>query len=162
MPITSQGNIFQAAANNQLTIIFGHIGFNLMNHYWTVFKQQHATLSSVRDPFVSLNNQAIEWAPDRWLWFIAAAENNGMSDEQLKNQLDHALAWAANHNIGSVLTNGIGNTDLGRDSAANQRSHHQRVNWLKNYARDAEQQYGLIIELISLNDVFVKNESTAS
>lgn len=37
MPTLSQGNIFDAAKRTALTVVFGHIGFNVMSVCWRAF-----------------------------------------------------------------------------------------------------------------------------
>lgn len=79
-----------------------------------------------------------------------------MTEAQLINALDAAFAWASRNQIASVATNGVADTDHGHDTAANRRSDEKRAALLKDYAKQAEQKYNFAIELISLNDVFVR------
>jgi len=157
MPHLSQGDIFQAASRLQLAIVFGHIGFNEMRQRWVDFAAKQAQLSHVRDPFTELAGGAVEWAPGKWLWFAEEQENHGMTDAQLTDTLDAALSWASQNGIASVATNGIANTDHGLITADNRISDEQRALYLEDYAKQAEQKYGLAVELISLNDVFIRN-----
>lgn len=157
MPHLSQGNIFQAASRVQLAVVFGHVGFNEMRQRWVDFAANQAQLNHVRDPFTELAGHAVEWSPGRWLWFVAEQENHGMTNAQLTEALDAAFSWASRNGIASVTTNGVANTDHGRNTADNRRSDEVRAVFLENYAKRAEQKYGLAVELISLNDVFIRN-----
>lgn len=156
MPHTSQGDIFQAAERVQLAIVFGHLGFNEMRQRWVTFAQKHQELGHTKDPFTELGGRAVEWSPRKWLWFVAEEDNHGMTDVQLEKALDKAFAWASRNRIASAATNGVADTDHSRDTAANRRSDAKRAEWLKGYAEQAEQKYNVAIELISLNDVFVR------
>jgi len=153
----AQGDIFQAASRVQLVIVFGHLGFNEMRQCWEAFKRNKGQLSQIQDPFMDLAGRAVEWVPGKWLWFVPEEQNHGMTETQLANALDGALAWASQNSIGSVATNGIANTDHGNNTADNRRSDEQRAAWLEDYARKAEQRYRMAIQLISMNDVFVRN-----
>ena len=153
---TSQGDIFQAAQRVQLAIVFGHIGFNQMTWYWRDFVEENPSLRHISDPFTTLHGNRVEWSPGRWLWFVPAQENNGMTDLQLTRALDAAFAWASAKRIKSVATNGIANTDHSGDTAANRRSHEKRAAWLIDFAKAAEQKHAINIELFSLNDIFVR------
>jgi len=79
-----------------------------------------------------------------------------MEEGQLTRTLDDVFSWALENNIKSVATNGIANTDHGRETEHNRRSDEQRARFLVAYATNAEHKYGINIELISLNDVFVR------
>lgn len=156
MPQFSQGDIFEAAAQVQLAIVFGHVGFNEMRQRWVAFARNQPQLRYTNDPFTQLRTQAVEWSPKKWIWFVPEARNHGMTEAQLTSALDTALAWAFQNGIASVATNGIANTDRGHDTAANRRSDEKRAAWLKDYARQAEKKYQVALQLISLNDVFVR------
>jgi hypothetical protein len=159
MPHVGQGDIFQAAARAQLAIVFGHVGFNEMRQRWVAFAQNQPELSHAKDPFREFAGRAVEWSAGRWLWFVPEKDNHGMTEAQLANALDAAFAWASRKGIESVVTNGVADTDHGQDTAANRRSDEKRAAWLKDYAKQAEQKYQLAIELISLNDVFVRGST---
>jgi hypothetical protein len=156
VPQLSQGDIFQAALRVQVAVVFGHVGFNEMRIRWATFAATQAKLSHVKDPFTELTGRAVEWCPGRWLWFIAEEENHGMTDAQVMRALDTALSWASQKGLTSAATNGIANTDHGHSTADNRRSDEQRAALLTDYAKRAEQNYGLAIELISMNDVFTR------
>ncbi len=154
----SQGNIFEAIDRSrvELAVVFGHVGFNQMRVCWATFSARHPQLVGVRDPFTSLENGPIRISDGRWLWFVSEKENHGMTDGHLVNALDASLSWASRLHIKSVATNGVANTDHGIDTAHNRQSDEQRARFLIAYAAAAEQQYGVNIELISLNDVFLR------
>jgi len=158
MPTLSQGNIFEVIDTPQaeLAIVFGHIGFNEMHQRWTVFSAHHSQLAGVSDPFTELSNGPKQLSDGKWLWFVSEEENHGMSDDGLVNALGTALSWASKQYIKSVITNGVANTDHGRGTSQNRQSDEQRAHFLVTYATAAEQKYGLTIELISLNDVFMR------
>ena len=153
---TSQGDIFQAARRVELTIVFGYVGFNQISLRWRDFAEDKPSLRQIRDPFTELRGDAVEWSPEKWLWFVPAQENHGMTDLQLTRALDAAFAWASAKRIKSVATNGIANTDHSGDTAANRRSHEKRAAWLIDFAKAAEQKHAINIELVSLNDIFVR------
>ena len=156
MPRLSQGNIFQAASQVQLTIVFGRIGFNQMRQHWVEFSAKHMFLSHIKNPFNELSDHAVEWSQGKWLWFVAEKQNNGMTDAQLTEVLDGIFLWASQQDINSVVTNGISNTDHGHDTASNRASDEQRARFLENYVEKVEKKYNFTIELISLNDVFIR------
>lgn len=156
MPTTGQGDIFEAAARVQLAIVFGHIGFNEMGQKWSYFAHNHPKLSDVRDPFTELGEFPVEWSSGHWLWFVPEKQNHGMTEAQLTNALDAALAWASRNQLTSVATNGVANADHGPDTVINRRSDERRAALLNDYATQAEQKYKFFIELISLNDIFVR------
>jgi hypothetical protein len=157
MPQTSQGDIFEASTRVQLAIVFGHVGFNEMRQRWDSFARGQFQLRNTRDPFTEPKGNPVEWSRAKWLWFVPEKENHGMTEAQLTETLDSALAWASQNQIASVATNGIADTDHGQNTAANRRSDENRAAWLKGYATRAEQKYKVAIELISLNDVFVRD-----
>lgn len=157
MPTLSQGDIFQAAARVQLAIVFGHRGFNQMQQTWSTFAAMQAELRHVRDPFTELSGRAVEWSPGQWLWFVSEQENHGMTDLQVTSALDAAFSWASQNGIASLAINGVANIDHGRNTADNRRSDDMRAALLQNYAAQAEQRHGMDVELVSLNDVFIRN-----
>lgn len=156
MPSTSQGDIFEAAERVEFAIVFGHIGFNEMRQRWIAFAKHEPQLRNIKDPFTELVGRPMEWSPKHWLWFVPEKENHGMTNAQLTAALDAAFAWASQNGLGSVATNGVANIDHGRDTDANRRSDESRAAWLIDYATQAEQNHNIVIELISLNDVFVR------
>ncbi len=157
MPRFSQGDIFEAATRAQLAVVFGHVGLNEMRYCWERFAAKHPQLGHVRDPFTELAGRAVGWSAEKWLWFVADQQNHGMTDPQLTAALDAALVWASREAVTSVATNGVADTDHGRDTADNRRSDDRRVALLADHAARAEVKYGLAIELISLNDAFVRS-----
>lgn len=158
---TSQGDIFRAAPRVELTIVFGYVGFNQISLRWRDFAEDKPSLRQIRDPFTELRGDAVEWSPGRWLWFVPAQENHGMTDLQLTRALDEAFEWASEKGIKSVATNGIANTDHSGDTAANRRSHEKRAAWLIDFGKAAEQNHAINIELVSLNDILVCASNSA-
>ncbi len=156
MPHHSQGDIFQVAQRVQLAIVFGHVGFNDMRQCWLQFSQRIEQLSLVIDPFIEIAGRAIQWSPNNWVWFFPAQKNHGMSDEDLINALNSAFIWASRNGIESIATNGIANTDHGSCVDEKRSSDLKRAKFLKNYATQLEQRYQMTVELVSLNDVFVR------
>jgi hypothetical protein len=158
MPQLSQGDVFEVidSSRAELAVVFGHIGFNEMQQYWVNFSAHHSELVGVRDPFKALVNGPIQISKERWLWFVPEEKNHGMTDGNLVNALNTALSWASMQHIKFVTTNGVANVDCGRDTAYNLQSYDQRARFLVDYATAIEKQYGISIELISLNDVFVR------
>jgi hypothetical protein len=156
MPTLSQGDIFQAAPRVHLAIVFRHVGFNEMRPRWDEFSAGQRSLSQINDPFTGIGGRPVEWAPGRWIWFVAEDENHGMSDAALVSVLDSVILWASKARIASVATNGIANVDHGRNTADNRRSDEHRARFLRDYATRVEEGYGLKVELISLNDVFTR------
>lgn len=158
MPQFRQGDVFAAIKDERagLAIVFGHIGCNEMRKHWTAFAKGIPALSRVRDPFVELTDRPQQLSEHQWLWFIPEGENHGMTDERLTSALDRALRWASERGIRSIVTNGVANTDHGHDTASNRRSDDLRAQFLAEYAARMEEGLGLAIELISLNDIFVR------
>lgn len=160
MPKLSQGNVFDAVGPHasQLGIVFGHTGFNEMTCHWRAFADRHPALRSISDPFTAHPREPLEVADTGWWWFVPdrMGPTKGLSDQDVLAELDQALAWAVARGLTSVATNGVSDTDLGLDSAANRRSHDRRVELLVQFTREAEQKLGIAIELVSMNDSFVR------
>jgi hypothetical protein len=154
MPQLNQGDVFKSRA--ELGVIFGHIGFNHMHQLWRTFASQYPHLADINDPFVAFANDPQSTAGNRWLWFVPEDDNHGMTEARLTVTLNTILSWALTNTITSIVTNGIANTDHGHDTAYNRQSDDQRARFLITYATDAEQTNGVTIELVSLNDVFVR------
>jgi hypothetical protein len=156
MPTLSQGNIFTAVADHRadLAVIFGHSGFNTMHESWQAFSESVPSLSKIRDPFFEIAGKAHPISDGQWLWFVAERENHGMSDNQLMAALESAIAWAAATGVKSIVINGI--ADVVSDRVSDDR----RASFLIQYATEQEDAIGVSVELISLNDVFVRNQQT--
>jgi hypothetical protein len=159
MPRQAQGVIFAAVNERRadLAIIFGHVGFNEMRQRWRAFVASIANLSHVRDPFSELPGAPLRSPNGVWLWFVPEQQNHGMAEPTLTSALDAALAWAKSAGIRSIITNGIADTDHGHDTAANRTSDDKRARFLVAYTTEQERVAGFSIELISLNDVFIRN-----
>lgn len=157
MPELKQGNIFDATQHDaELSVVFGHIGFNTLAVSWYDFQETSSIFYDVRDPFNELANEPIELPNGKWIWFIPAGDNHGLTEAQLEIVLDKVFVWASREHIKSVATNGIANIDHSTDTLANRESDKKRVEWLVNYTKSVEEKYGLSIQLISLNDVFLR------
>lgn len=159
MPTYLQGDIFKAsgALNAELAIVFGHIGFNPMAVCWRDNSQSHPRLGNIQDPFTEIPNLPIRVAPDRWLWFVPAGENIGLTDLELATALDAALRWAELNGLRTIMTNGIREPDHGLDTEKNRLSDDARAHYLIDYASKYEANHEITIMLTSLNDVFVRN-----
>ena len=79
-----------------------------------------------------------------------------MTEKELKAVLNDAVSWAREAGYTLIVTNGIANTDHGTNTGANQYSDDRRVQFLILYSVAQENSFGIAIELISLNDVFVR------
>lgn len=159
MPEFSQGDIFTAIGNRQagLAVIFGHIGFNQMHLRWCEYSVSVPALAHIRDPFSkSISCRAHKISEDQWLWFVSDQPNHSMSDVQVIAILDSALAWAKSARVVSVITNGISNTEQGKDTVTKRVRDNYRAQLLATYAAKQERENGFYIELISKSDVFVR------
>jgi hypothetical protein len=159
MPSLHQGDIFTATVDHQcdLTIVFGHIGFNAMSGYWQDFAGSQPKLSHVHDPFIEISCQPVEFKKRQWLWFVSDGENHGLTNLQLTAALTEALTWASGKSVKSVMTNGVANIDHGNDTTTNNASANVRAQFLIGLAATLEQQFDVTISLISANDVFLRN-----
>lgn len=159
MPSLNQGDIFAFSVDQQcdLTIVFGHIGFNVMSGFWQDFAHTQPKLADVHDPFSELAGRPIEYQEGQWLWFVPFGENHGLTNSQLTAALTDALTWASGRGVKSVMTNGVANINHGTDTTANQVSDNDRAQFLIDFAATLEQQFEVTINLISANDVFVRN-----
>ncbi|THG72198.1 hypothetical protein E5198_17240 [Pseudomonas sp. A-1] len=159
MPKLSQGDIFESIekSRDSLAVVFGHIGFNLMSQYWKAFSARHPQVEMIRSPFNGLPNIPVQLSNNRWLWFIQGETNHGMTDERLLSNLEMAFSWASRQHIRFVVTNGIADTDHDKDTAHNRQSDERRARFLVDYARGVEEKHDIRIELVSLNDIFVRS-----
>lgn len=159
MPTLKQGDIFERLQEHDLAIVFGHIGLNHMALSWRMFSRAERTLAHIDDPFSTMPNKPQRISSGQWLWFVAEERNHGMTDDQLKGALDRALLWARREGHGRIVTNGIADTDHGTETQANRASDDRRVRLLIDYAtqKEIEANGTLCIELVSLNDAFVRN-----
>ena len=158
MPTLNQGNIFERLQENHaIAIVFGHIGFNEMGVRWRAFKNAEPTLTHIQDPFSEIPNEPRCIPTGQWLWFVPDQNNHGMPEEELETVLNRALSWAKNEGHRLIITNGISDTDHGTDTNANRYSDNQRAIFLIRYSQEKEREDSVKIELISLNDVFVRN-----
>lgn len=149
MPRLAQGDIFDAAKHSQLTVVLGRIGFNQMAFHWRRFSTLSSELLSITDPFIEKPRQPIAWRDDRWLWMIPVEEEHGLTDKELEEALDEAVAWAVKSGVKSMATNGAA------DATQSGNSRDERAAWLITYARATEESHGLVVELVSLSDVYL-------
>ncbi len=159
MPRVLQGDIFATARahDSELAIVFGSIGFHPMNLYWPTFKVTVASLSHIYDPFSDGLPQPFEYTPGRWLWFIRERDNQGMTESDVRYELDAAFSWARQNGLKTVITNGIADTVDHYDSEAKRKSNDHRARLLIGLASDCERRFGLDITLVSPGTVFTRN-----
>ena len=159
MPMLKQGDIFKRLHKHDLAIVFGHMGFNDMASCWRDFSKAERTLANITDPFTMLPNRPHRISGGQWLWFVPAGENHGMTEDELQRTLDRALSWAQANEHTCIVTNGISDIDHGTDAQANRASDDRRARFLIAYVtqKEAKSNDTLCIELVSLNDVFVRN-----
>ncbi len=159
MPSLNQGDIFAATLDREcdLTIVFGHFGFNAMSGFWQDFVRNQPKLAHVRDPFSEIPDRPVEFQKRRWLWFVSEGENHGLSNSQLTSVLKEALTWAMDNVVKSVITNGIADTDHSQSTTSNRSSDDARARFLIDLLSTYEHEFDVTITLISQNDVFVRN-----
>lgn len=159
MPSLNQGDIFAVTVEHQceLTIVFGHIGFNAMSGYWQDFAGSQPKLAHVHDPFSEISGRPVEFQERQWLWFVPDGENHGLTNSQLTAVLTEALNWASGKSVKSVMTNGVANIDHGTDTTTTNASANVRAQFLIDLAATLEQKFEVTINLISANDVFLRN-----
>ena len=163
MPTLKQGDIFERLHEHDLAIIFGHIGLGHMALCWRKFNRAERTLAHIADPFSTIPNKPQRISSGQWLWFVPEGQNHGMTEDELKGALDRALSWARGEGHRRIVTNGISDIDHGTDTQANCASGDRRVRFLIDYAtqKEAKSNGTLYIELVSLNDAFVRNANFA-
>ena len=159
MPRSSQGDVFERLRENDVAIVFDHVGFNQMAARWRAFKESERTLGHVRDPFSDMPNESIYVSAGKWLWFVPEREDHGMTDRELEDVLDRMFSWVRKKRLGLIVTNGISDVDHGVDTDSNLHSDDQRAQLLIHYSQNKEKESSITIELVSLNDVFVRNAS---
>lgn len=152
-----QGNVFDfvQGPGPRLTIVFGHIGYSAMASSWRDFQTTVPGLKDIKDPFGGVESP-LQLDPSTWIWFVPAGSNHGLTDADLLAKLDFILDWAKTKRIRFVVTNGIRDVDHGMDGAANRASDDRRTAMLTSYMARRERADRLKVELVSLNDVFVR------
>jgi hypothetical protein len=80
---------------------------------------------------------------------IPVAEENGLTDNELEEALDEAVAWAVKSGVESIATNGAADAN----QSGNRRD--ERAAWMIAHARATEESHGLITELVSLSEVYL-------
>lgn len=156
MPKLTQGDIFDVAKRSQLAVVFGHIGFNLMSVHWRRFADQISELSSLSDPFLKAPRQPIAWGYGRWIWMVPTGETGGLTAVEHEKALGEAVAWAIQHGISSIVTNGAG------DTSSEMQSKRARAEWLIAYASEVEASHGITVELISLSNIYLPTSEAPS
>lgn len=164
MPNLLQGDIFAATIDRrcELTIVLGRIGFNEMSGFWQDFARTQPTLAHVRDPFSEISGRLVRFQNRQWLWFVPEGENHGLTNSQFTAALTEALTWASGNLVKSVMTNGIANIDYGTDTTSNRASDDARAQFLIDLAATYEEEFEVTINLISLNDVFLRNAAKSA
>lgn len=159
MPRVLKGDIFATARanNSELAVVFGSIEFNQMNMYWRQFTRTIASLSHIRNPFSELSQQPCEYANGRWLWFIGAHHDDGLSDSDIVKALEAAFSWAHQMGLKAIITNGIADTGDVCDVTVKQKNNDHRAQLLIGLTTDFERRFSLDITLVSLNNVFTRN-----
>lgn len=156
MPTLSQGNIFDAAKRTALTVVFGHIGFNVMSVCWREFAQRIPKLSDLANPLREKPRQPVEWAEGRWLWMVPCADAEGLTEAEHEKALGEAVSWALQNGISSIVTNGA------PDKSSDVRSNGARAEWLIDYASNLERSSGIAVELMSLSGIYPAMERKSS
>jgi ABC-type uncharacterized transport system ATPase subunit len=82
----------------------------------------------------------------------------GPTDTALIAKLNEILAWAKENEIQFFATNGVRDVDHGTDSVANRASEDRRTAMLVMYFAERERVDQLKVELVSLNDVFIRHQ----
>lgn len=154
-----KSDVFDTDLSNesQLIVIFGHIGFNELAISWNKFCHDKEELRGVTDPFDEFEKKPKKLTGKCWLWFLPAAENNGIATEDLKQHLDNVFSWVKENEINKVITNGIMDTDSSADTISNRTSHDGRASFIIKYMDSIEKSTECSVTLSSKNDVFVRN-----
>jgi len=155
---TLKGDIYEIAEKMEcsLTIVFGHLGYNLMRECWVAFSRKHSTLSAIPDPFTLLNGTHIQFRPGQWISFHFCDNWYGVSDAQLIELLNAEAQWASEQKINQLITNGARNVGAMTDSSFNRQLDDIRTSFLIDCCHRIQLEYELTVTLISLNDVFVR------
>lgn len=169
MPSFKQGDIFQAMQTGEfgLSIVFGHIGYNVMAITWRDFMASHPGFACSSDPFREKSNEPRLFQAGCWVQFQPDFEelnkSRGLTDACLAHVLGEALQWAAKNGIKRVITNGVCNVDvdgatpLNEITQKNHESHDRRTTFLTNFVATKERALRIKVTLMSLNDVFIRH-----
>ncbi len=152
-----QGNVFDSVhgPGPRLTIVFGHVGYNFMAPAWLEFRATVPGLEDVVNPFSEIESP-FQLDSSTWLWLVPAERNNGLTDADLFAKLDFILDWAKQRRVRFVVTNGIRDVDHIPNRMANRASNRRRTAMLTTYMAQRERTDRLKIELVSLNDDFMR------
>jgi len=154
-----QGDIFTVATEREceLTVVFGHVGMNGMDVDWRQFVAAQPRLAHVHNPYSEVPCRPVKFGDRKWLWFVPAGENHGLTQTQLVSALEAALTWASANRVRSVTTNGIAATDHSQNTASNRASDDARAKKLIDLVTTYEKELEVTITLVSRNDVFLRN-----
>ncbi len=155
MPKLLQGDIYDQALTRvyDAAVVFGYIGLNAMGSSWMSVRKRVTEWTAIDDPFKQSRMMRVHAKTPCW-YFVADEENHGLSDEHFIASFNQCLTEAQERGCKRIITNGACDTDLGQDTAANQRSNRNRVHLIQKLAEEWEGR-GLEISLISLNEAFV-------
>ena len=156
-----QSNIFDVdkSDENQLVVVFGHIGFNHMGVSYKRFAQSHSEFARIRNPFKEFSDQPVKLDNGSWFWFIGAEENHGLSTDRLKAKLDSILTWIARNTISSFVTNGISDINKNGITSDNKTSDDSHASFIMDYISNKKLHTSCDITLIIMNDVFVRGKA---
>ena len=103
MPEYRQGDIFSTFRDEgfQLAIVFGHLGFNFMAHYWYDFAAAYPDIFPDRrlNPFDYFPDQPIAYRPCKFMWFVPERKNHGMKDSELKSEIFRIFQFYTSYGI---------------------------------------------------------------
>jgi hypothetical protein len=161
MPAMFQGDIFSLFTPDDARtcfVVFGHFGFNPMRETWQRFldREQKTGLALSPNPFEQYATLQQLSGKGTWVKFI---QSHGMSDEEIRQILDDTSKRSAEQGVRTLWTNGISNEIRGRNNEINHEGDDRRAEFIVRIAKEIENESGLSIRLISLNDVFVRNRT---
>jgi len=160
MVTTRSGDIFSTADIEKfdLAIVYGHLGYNFLRDYWNHFSIEFPIFQSVTDPFEDerFNSRYFEYKQGQWIIFRTHYAGIGISDADLKRQLETDLAWAHGMGLKTVITNGARNIGSIPNKVHNRLLDDSRTQFLIGLVTTLQRKYPLEITLMSLNDVFTR------
>lgn len=160
MTVFRQGDVLATAKNEgfELALVFGHLGYSLMDQKWREFSDGVDFWQDVVDPFApGFAGRPHEYTTGRWVWFFKGGLSQGMSDAEFKDSVEVVFEWATKQALRRVITNGINDIDHGRDTDLNRASDDRRTDFLISILKNFEESDGFdSVHLISLNDVFIR------
>ncbi|MGJ7523419.1 hypothetical protein ACSFA0_23265 [Variovorax sp. LT1P1] len=156
MPELLQGNVFDhvSGPSTRLVVVFGHKGFNSMGASWIKFAQDLGPFASVNDPFEMYEEP--QQVGGHWIMFVHAQGH--ASPALLMESLLHALAWARDKGISTVVTNGAAAASMHIAGPGEKRRLADcRARWLMALCAELESLERVRWVLTSLDDVYVRN-----